>query len=265
MSETDWWKTMFDDKYLDTYLHTLTPERTTSEVDYIINAAQLDPSETILDLACGHGRHAIELSRRGYSQITGLDYSGTFIDKAIADAEQAGANIHFMLGDMKDLPFDGQFDTVLLLFTAFGYFDDETNRSVLKQVNKTLKPGGKFFIDVMSAEAASERFTTQGILDEATGTLRIDRQADMGDHVVDESEWYDTDKQIVHSHREWQDNGEKKEYDFWLHVYTKSQYQEMLSEAGFEVVSIDAEDDYKERPANAPAKNRTAILAKKIS
>ncbi len=113
---------MFDQKYLDTYLYGFTPERTKNEVDFVVETARIQPSDTILDLACGHGRHAIELASRGFSHITGLDYSETFISKARLDAEQAGVNVDFMLGDMKELPFERSFDAVLLLFYCFWLF-----------------------------------------------------------------------------------------------------------------------------------------------
>lgn len=63
MTQSDWWKTGFDQRYLDTYLADFTPERTAEEVDFVIKAAKLTPQDKILDLACGHGRHSIELAK----------------------------------------------------------------------------------------------------------------------------------------------------------------------------------------------------------
>lgn len=39
MNETNWWQKMFDQKYLDTYLGNLTPERTKEEADFVISNA----------------------------------------------------------------------------------------------------------------------------------------------------------------------------------------------------------------------------------
>lgn len=264
MSETDWWQTMFDQKYLDTYLGNLTPERTKEETDFIIKAAQLKPSDDILDLACGHGRHSIELAERGFAHITGLDYSEVFINKAIEDAKQANVGVRFLRGDMKELPFDGEFDVSLLLFTAFGYFDDETNKSVLGQINKSLKSDGRFYIDVVSGEAVNRRFENEGVPDPETGLPKIARQVEMSGHLTDETEWFDKDKQIIHSHREWRDGGEKKEYDYYLHVYTMPQYEQMLEEAGFVIDGTWGDTQGNPFDSN-DASSRTIILAKKTA
>jgi ubiquinone/menaquinone biosynthesis C-methylase UbiE len=261
MSQNDWWETVFDQKYLDTYLANLTPEKTEKEIDFVIKAAQLKPEDHILDLACGHGRHSIELAKRGFGHVTGLDYSKPFIAKAKADASQAGIDIRFMEGDMKNLPFDNEFDAVLLLFTAFGYFDDEANRSVLKQIHRALKPGGKFLIDVISGEAVISRFNHEGAPDEETGLSKIQRHENMGGQMVDEVEWFDRSSQVIHSHREWQDKGQKKEYDYWLHVYTMPQYDQMLRDAGFELIY--SWGDYEGQPHLAQGSVRTIILAQK--
>lgn len=261
MSESDWWQTMFDQKYLDTYLGSLTPERTKTEVDFVVEAAQLKPSEVILDLACGHGRHSIELAKRGFSNITGLDYSQVFLDKAVTDAEHEGVRVRFVQGDMRALPFTSEFDVVYTIYTTLGYFDDETNAAVFKQVNKALKSNGRFFIDNISAEAVASRFKTLGTLDPETGFLKTERQAEMTGHLVDEVEWYDSEKQVIHDHREWHDNGEKKEYDYWLHVYTMSQHEQMLADAGFEIEKTWG--NYDNQPFGAEDTHRVIILAKK--
>ncbi|GAC1392127.1 MAG: class I SAM-dependent methyltransferase [Candidatus Saccharimonadales bacterium] len=262
MNESNWWKEMFDQKYLDTYLGNLTAERTKAETNFIIKTAQLSPSDVILDLACGHGRHSIELAQRGFAHVSGLDYSEIFINKAEADAQQAGVSVRFMRGDMKELPFDSEFDAVLLMFTAFGYFDDDTNNSVLRQINKSLKSNGRFYIDVVSGEAVTRRFECEGVPDKETGLPKIARQVEMSGHLTDESEWYDKNKQVLHSHREWQDKGEKKEYDYFLHVYTMPQYEHMLTEAGF--VIDGTWGDTRGNPFNeTDDSSRTIILAKK--
>jgi cyclopropane fatty-acyl-phospholipid synthase-like methyltransferase len=47
-------------------------EHTKEEVDLIVKTMRLTGSERVLDLACGFGRHAIELAKRGYS-VVGVD------------------------------------------------------------------------------------------------------------------------------------------------------------------------------------------------
>lgn len=238
MNQTDWWATLFDQKYLDTYLADLTPERTLREVDFVVRTANLQPSDRVLDLACGHGRHSIELAKRGFN-VVGLDYSEPFIEKAKADARQAGVNIEFMRGDMKNLPFNESFDVVLTLFTTFGYFSDEDNQKTLGEISRSLKPGGRFLIDVISGEAVISRFNKEGQKEEGSNKLKIPRTYEVGGLNVDEVEWFDPDEHQIHNHRQWVDeNGEKKEYDYYLRVYTIPQYKEMLSKEGMEFKQV---------------------------
>lgn len=262
MPETEWWKTMFDQKYLDTYLSDFTPERTSQEVDFVIQAAQLKPEDKILDLACGHGRHSIELAKRGFGKVVGVDFSEPFIKKAVEDARAAGVNVQFQKGDMRHLPFQEEFDVVLHLFTAFGYFDDKENQQTLHEISKSLKQGGRYFIDVISGESVIQRFKEKGEV-EASGLLKIPRKTERGGKMIDEIEWFDPEKQLIHTHREWVDEGEKKEYDYYLRVYTLPQYTEMLSKAGLELKNVWG--DSKGNPHNHEGNFRTIILAEKFN
>lgn len=262
-TETNWWKSLFDQKYLDTYLSDFTPERTSQEVDFVIRVAQLKPEDRILDLACGHGRHSIELAKRGFSHITGIDYSEPFIKKAVEDAKQAGVNIKFQTGDMKNLPFNEAFDVVFHLFTAFGYFDNKGNQQTLHEISEALKSRGRYLIDVISGEAVMSRFQEKGEIEEGTNLLKIPRSAEMGSKMVDEIEWFDPEKQLIHTHREWIEGGKQNEYDYYLRVYTIPQYKQMFTNAGLEFK--DLWGDFKGNPHNHEGNFRTIILANKVN
>src|SRR5215472_10992752 len=103
--------------------------------------AGLRPGMSVLDLACGHGELANRLAARG-CQVTGLDSSAVFLDRARADAAAAGVSADYVAGDMRQLPWTGRFDRVLNWPTAFGYFDDTTNRAVLDGIARALRPAG---------------------------------------------------------------------------------------------------------------------------
>lgn len=122
------------------------PEQTKREANFVVKALQLTPDSKLLDLCCGFGRHTYEISKISQCSITGLDLSDEYL--AIANAQHAAPNITYRKGDMRDIPFDEEFDAVTNLFTSFGFFDDDAeNEQVLKEVHKTLKPKGLFFLD----------------------------------------------------------------------------------------------------------------------
>ena len=96
----------------------------------------------LLDLCCGHGRHAVPLAQLGY-RVSGLDLSRPLLARAAAAAAAQGQRVGLVEADMRRLPFaDGSFDAVLNLFHAFGYLEDEAqDELVLDEVARVLAPG----------------------------------------------------------------------------------------------------------------------------
>src|SRR5262249_12669661 len=147
-----WYHEFFGEDYLRIYAHTLAPERTAQEVEGIVRLLALPPGSSILDLCCGHGRHSIPLAQRGY-QVTGQDLSEFFLQRAQVDAQVEGVSVRWVRGDMREIPFANEFDAVINIFTAFGYFESEAeDQKVLRQVHRALKPGGRFLLELKHRE-----------------------------------------------------------------------------------------------------------------
>lgn len=158
-----WYEAFFGADYLVQYEHTTT----TQEVDGLEKILHLRPKSRILDLACGAGRHAIELAARGYA-VVGYDLSEALLRAARANARRAGVKVTFVRGDMRDLPWKGEFDAAINMFTSFGYFDREAeDRKVLVGVAAALRPRGKFLMerfnrDSMAANLPSQSWEVRG-------------------------------------------------------------------------------------------------------
>lgn len=100
------------------------------------------PGANILDLACGTGRYAIPLARRGF-QVTALDLTPAYLQEGQKKAEAENLSIRWVQGDMRDIPFQDEFDAVINIFTSFGFFEEEGDHwKTLKGVVRALKPGG---------------------------------------------------------------------------------------------------------------------------
>jgi SAM-dependent methyltransferase len=153
----DWWRTWFGPAYLSLYDDYLA-ERTPIEVDQLEVVLELQPPGRILDLACGQGRHGIELARRGY-EVTGVDLSDYLLDVAAARARAAGVKLRLVKGDMREVLAGARFDVALSLFTSFGYFRDQRDDGkVLRAAAKMLSPGGRFLLEVMNGQREREQF-----------------------------------------------------------------------------------------------------------
>ena len=157
---SEWWEDLFDETYLLTDGDVLTSSITEHEVDTFIQHAGLAPTDSILDLCCGQGRHTVELARRGFTRIRGVDQSEYLIDAAQQAAQAADVDVPFDRADARRLPFDDDtFDVVLLLGNSFGYFDmAQDDHAVLEEVQRVLKPGGRVLLDLTDGDYTRKRF-----------------------------------------------------------------------------------------------------------
>jgi SAM-dependent methyltransferase len=100
-------------------------------------------SERVLDLACGTGRHSLELARRGFA-VVGVDISPDLLEIAEGDASAQSLEASFVEIDLRKLDFHGEFDLVLNLNDgAVGYFEtEEENQRTFEVIAEALRPGG---------------------------------------------------------------------------------------------------------------------------
>jgi len=158
---SDWWRRIFNSLYLKTDADVVDdPAITRQEVDLFADTLQIGENDRILDLCCGQGRHSIELARRGFRNVDGLDRSHYLIQRAKSQAKKEGLNLKFREGDARKLPFPADsFDVVLILGNSFGYFDSiDDDLRVLKEVFRILKPWGKLLIDVADGDYLKKNF-----------------------------------------------------------------------------------------------------------
>ena len=148
-----WYVDFFSDAYLQVYGPELTEERATREAAFVESTLRLKPGNLVLDLCCGTGRHAILLAQHGLD-VVGQDLNEEYVAEATHSAHAMGLpNAHFIARDMRDIPYEGHFDAVINMFTAFGYFEsDEDNYAVLRAVHRALTPGGRFLLDTLNRE-----------------------------------------------------------------------------------------------------------------
>ena len=135
----------FNDDYLYFYADRLSDNNSDAEAMVVWDIARLDDDVRVLDLACGHGRIANRLAARG-ARVSGLDATPLFLSLAQEDAGRRGVSVDYREGDMRSLPWASEFDVVFSWFTAFGYFDDDTNKQILGEILRVLRPEGRFVV-----------------------------------------------------------------------------------------------------------------------
>lgn len=159
--QPDWWRRIFNSMYLKTDRDVVDDQNITrKEVDLFFRILRLFAEDRILDLCCGQGRHSLELARRGFQSVEGLDRSHYLIQKAKTQAKKEGLNVRFREGDARKLSYlPDSFDVVMILGNSFGYFETiQDDLRVLKEVSRVLKPWGRLLIDVADGEYLREHF-----------------------------------------------------------------------------------------------------------
>ncbi len=151
----EWWSEIFDDDYLS-LLPKPAARDDRREVDFIEKSLNVKKGSLILDLACGNGRHAVGMARRGY-RIVGVDLSLPMLARAGELAQETDQKINFIHGDMRELGFDKTFDAIYCVGTSLGYFDDSTNIKVLEGISRALKPGAPFLLEVSNRDHIVEK------------------------------------------------------------------------------------------------------------
>ncbi|ELR02658.1 hypothetical protein GMDG_08834, partial [Pseudogymnoascus destructans 20631-21] len=137
----EWWRKLFNALYVKTDGDVVeNNENTRREVDFIIAAAAIQPHSAILDLCCGQGRHCLELARRGFKNVSGVDRSRYLIRLAKKRAQAEGLSVVFKEGDARNPRLqETSFDCVAIMGNSFGYFSNKTDdERVLTTVGKLL-------------------------------------------------------------------------------------------------------------------------------
>ncbi|MEC8090741.1 MAG: class I SAM-dependent methyltransferase [Bacteroidota bacterium] len=151
MHNKEWFASWFESSYYHSLYAHRDHQEAASFVAQLIDLIQPKNDATILDVACGRGRHSLEIHRHGY-KVTGIDLSPKNIEYAQKTAQREGIdeNVQFMVQDMRE-PLDKQFSHLLNLFTSFGYFKDPNdNVRTLNAFRAQLAPNGVGVIDYLN-------------------------------------------------------------------------------------------------------------------
>jgi SAM-dependent methyltransferase len=156
-----WYTSFFTGVVVEMWRDAISPEHTRLEADYLAKELRLSPGARVLDVPCGHGRHSVELARRGY-RMTGVDISPEMIRAAQAHAASAGVQVEWRNAEMRELAGPAQFDAAFCFGNSFGYLDREGTAAFLGGIAQVLRPKARFAFDYgLAAECILPRFTAR--------------------------------------------------------------------------------------------------------
>lgn len=243
-AKKDWYETWFDSPYY----HILYRDRDEDEaaffVDQLVERLKAQKGDRILDMACGKGRHATQLHRKGFD-VTGVDLSQNSIEEA---KTYEAPGLHFDVHDMRHVyDREQKYDKILNLFSSFGYFRSEgENFRVIKAASEQLRPRGELVIDFMNVQKAIQELVPQEVKTVEGIDFHIDRYVEYGMLV----------KRIA-----FHDEGKGHEFKEKVRTLFDNDLQAMLERAGMQV--IDRFGDYALNPFDRRSSKRLIIVARK--
>jgi SAM-dependent methyltransferase len=176
--------TGYSETWFDVFARPIPEGQTRREVDFLARILPLPSHPRVLDVACGTGRHAREMGRRGYV-VTAVDASAARIAE---NAARGDARVGYATADMHDLAAalaPARFDAVICLWQSFGIRvpgeAEAEDRALLGMVAR-LRDGGRLVLDVYHrgffAEKLGERAFDRG------GVRGIERKSMSGDRLT---------------------------------------------------------------------------------
>jgi D-alanine-D-alanine ligase len=222
----EWWRKLFNALYVKTDGDVVeNVENTRREVDFIVAAAAIQPYSHILDLCCGQGRHCLELARRGFRNVTGVDRSRYLVRLARKRAQTEGLQIVFKEGDARNprLP-ENSFDCVAMMGNSFGYFSNkQDDEKVLTAVGKILRPSGQLVLDITDGAHMAEHFERRSWewIDEHHFVCRERSLSQDGERLISR-------EVIVHD-----EMGVIADQFYAERLYTKASISKLLEKTGF--------------------------------
>ena len=213
----------------------------------IMDLAELIPNFNknmrVLDLGCGKGRHCIELAKRGFTDVLGVDKLEAAIENAEGTAVEYKYNdLRFKIADVRTFTRYGKYDLVLCLYDVIGtYRSDNDNDMILETIWRNLRTGGIAVITVMNMRltemiAGENRFSISAE-PERLLNLPATKNMQRTGNVFHKDIIINTDDGLVYRKEQFEDaNRLNAEYVITDRRYTKEEFAEKLRRYGFKVL-----------------------------
>ncbi|WP_119078929.1 class I SAM-dependent methyltransferase [Chitinophaga alhagiae] len=217
-----WFKDWFNSPYYHLLYSNRDEKEAASFIDKLVDYLHPAPGASMLDVACGRGRHARYLADKGFN-VTGIDLS----EESIAAARKLeNDHLSFFQHDMR-LPFRiNYFDVVFNFFTSFGYFETRhENENALRTLANTLKPGGRLVLDYLNSVYVAAHLVVDEVKEKDNVVFDIKREMSK-DKFLKQINILDK-KQLLRS-----------EYTESVSAFTLADFEEMFAKQGLQITDV---------------------------
>lgn len=208
------------------------PETIERSVAWIADRLGLQAGARLLDLGCGPGLYCVRFAARGF-HVTGIDIS----ENSIRYARAHDPHTTYIVGDYRALDETARYDAALLIYGDLCVLSDDDRDTVLRNVYRALRPGGRFVFDVTTPRQHDRlRGQTHWQVVEAGGFWRP------GPHLVLLQTFdYPEHSTGLEQYIVIEETGAVSEYRIWTHYYTAEAITSVLEARGFAVEGLYAD------------------------
>lgn len=227
--DPNWWKTLFDEIYLITDARSVCDEALTCrEIDVICELLPMKASHRILDLCGGHGRHAFELCKRGFTECTLLDYSRVLIDVAKTRAIENNYSVDFIQCDARNAELPSEtFDHVIIMGNSLGYIQEpEADIKILTEAYRVLREGGWLLVDIADGTTVKQSFNPNAWHEIGKATVVCRQREIRGDFIRARELVIDKHKGLI------------RDQTYALRLYDSEALEALFRQAGFSKFNV---------------------------
>ncbi|MBD3637076.1 MAG: class I SAM-dependent methyltransferase [Crocinitomicaceae bacterium] len=217
---SEWYKDWFNTDYYHILYKNRNYDEAESFMRQLVKHLDLKKGTSVLDLACGKGRHSIYLNKLGLD-VLGIDLSQRSIQLA---RKYENETLSFKVHDMRK-PLPGQtFDVIFNLFTSFGYFEDvQDDQRVVDAMCQNLNPQGVVIIDYLNVYKQVQRLPVE----------EVKSFDDIHFNIYKYQE-----KDFIRKRIEFEDNKQNFSFEEKVRVLYLEDFNELLQHAGFIIEDV---------------------------
>ena len=226
----DWTREYFERGYAQRWGLPAPSDHVRVEAGGLWNLLQLSPGSRVVDIGCGHGRHALALAERG-AEVIGLDFAVALLNRARHLAAGLRTPPRWIRGDMRRLPLRSEWAGAAIVMDAFGFFEtEEEHEAVLREAARVLTAGGRLALKVVNGGPVLDAFRETDHEERDGTVVSVSRTLTLGPPRMTESI----------SVRGSRGQGE---YQRRQRLYRVGELEAELEHAGFSVVGVFARPD----------------------